>query len=72
MVVLIPLSVVEFLLILAYQRGVANAFYDVIFYNTITIEEAYLSGVSLTHDQQDQDNIFGVLLELIMNKIPTA
>ena len=35
--------------ILAYQRGQANAFYNVIFYNTITIEEAYLSGVSLTH-----------------------
>ena len=35
--------------ILAYQRGLANAFYNVIFYNTITIEEAYLSGVSLTH-----------------------
>ena len=34
--------------ILAYQRGLAGAFYDVI-YNLSTIEEAYLSGVSPTH-----------------------
>ena len=35
--------------ILAYQKGVAGAFHNVITYNLGTIEEAYLSGVSLTH-----------------------
>ena len=35
--------------ILAYQREWAGAFSNVITYNVGTIEEAYLSGVSLTH-----------------------
>ena len=35
--------------ILAYQRGRADAFYNVFAYNLGIIEEAYLSGVSLTH-----------------------
>ena len=35
--------------ILAYQKGVAGAFHNVIAYNLGTIEEAYLSGVSLSH-----------------------
>ena len=35
--------------ILAYQRGVAAAFHNVIAYNLGTIDTAYLSGVSLTH-----------------------
>ena len=35
--------------ILAYQRGAAGAFYNAIYSNFDTIEEAYLSGVSLTH-----------------------
>ena len=35
--------------ILAYQRGLAYAFFNVFAYNLGTIEEAYLSGVSLTH-----------------------
>ena len=35
--------------ILAYQRGWAGAFKNMIAYNLGTIEEAYLSGVSLTH-----------------------
>ena len=35
--------------ILAYQRGLASAFYNAISYNFNTIEDAYLSGVSLSH-----------------------
>ena len=35
--------------ILAYQRGVAYAFYNALIYNLGTIDTAYLSGVSLTH-----------------------
>ena len=35
--------------ILAYQRGYARAFYNAIIYNINTIDEAYLSGASLTH-----------------------
>ena len=58
--------------ILAYHKGGAGAFNHAIRYNLDTIEDAYLSGVSLTHGPAEQDNISGVLLELGMNKIPTT